>query len=85
MNTDIDYSEFNVERAGDLEVGAHFIWAGELYQKTGQCWIQDKNIKGCTEPEWIYKNAVKVASGKLFYFFDEELIVPAEAQIKVKP
>ena len=83
MNTEIDYSDFNVGRVGSLEIGEYFIWAGELYQKTTQCWVQDKNIKGCLEPEWIYKNAIKADCGKLFYFFDEEKVVHVEAQIRV--
>tara|TARA_Y100000034_G_C6812331_1_gene365145 strand:+ start:257 stop:514 length:258 start_codon:yes stop_codon:yes gene_type:complete len=84
MNTEIDYSDFNVGRVGRLGIGEYFIWAGELYQKTDQCWVQERNVKGDLEPEWIYKNAIKADNGKHFYFFEEEKIVPVQAQIKVK-
>tara|TARA_Y100000310_G_C20052195_1_gene521075 strand:- start:113 stop:385 length:273 start_codon:yes stop_codon:yes gene_type:complete len=84
MNTEIDYSDFNVKRMGNLDIGTHFLWAGQLYQKIEHCWVQEQNIKGNLETEWIYKNAIKVDNGKHFYFFDEELVVPVEAQIKVR-
>jgi hypothetical protein len=84
MNTEIDYSDFSVLRMGSLDIGDYFIWAGELYQRTDQCWIQEKNAKGDLEQEWIYKNVIKADSGKHFYFFEEEKIVPVQAQIKVR-
>jgi|ETNvirnome_6_100_1030635.scaffolds.fasta_scaffold08388_7 hypothetical protein len=85
MESKIDYSEFNLTRIGNLRSGDSFLWAGTLYFKTDPCWVKEKSNKGCIEPEWIYKNALQPTTGKHFYFFDEEAVVPVETGIKVDP
>jgi hypothetical protein len=81
MNTEIDYSEFNLKIHKEIEIGNHFIWSGQLYQKVEPSWQRLKDPE--CEQEYLFKNVINVESGELFYFFDEEPVVPVTLSIKV--
>ena len=84
MSTNIDYSEFETMRVGNIDSGNYFVWGETLYQKTEPCCIRKQDAKGRKELQWESKNAVQVDTGKYFYFFDEEPVIPVEANIKIR-
>jgi|TARA_R110000824_G_scaffold310441_3_gene497740 hypothetical protein len=81
MNTEVDYSDFNLTIHKKIDVGRHFLWSGQLYQRIEPTWQSTKDPD--SNQEYLFKNVIKVESGELFYFFDEEPVVPVTLNIKV--
>ena len=76
MSANVDYSDFNVLTFDDTETGAHFIWAGELYQKLKPFWCEGAEILES-------RNVIRPRDGEFFSFFGEEQIVPVDINIEV--
>ena len=76
MSANVDYSDFNVLTFNDTETGAHFIWAGELYQKLKPFWSEEVEIAES-------RNVIRPRDGEFFCFFGEEQVVPVDVNIEV--
>ena len=64
MSANVDYSDFNVLAFDDTETGAHFIWAGELYQKLKPFWSEEVEIAES-------RNVIRPRDGEFFCFFGD--------------
>ncbi len=82
MTTEVDCSEFNLTTHKEIDIGSHFLWSGQLFQRIHPTWQLDQGAPSPAE-EYTFKNVIKVESGELFYFFDEEPVVPVNLNIKV--
>ena len=75
MNASISYSDFDIVSFDNTETGAHFIWAGELYQKV---------TTAVTGPDGGQNvNVIRPRDGEFFCFFGEEQVVPVDINIEV--
>ena len=72
MNTEVDYSDFNLTIHKKIDVGRHFLWSGQLYQRIEPTWQSTKDPD--SNQEYLFKNVIKVES---------EPVVPVTLNIKV--
>ena len=77
MNASISYSDFDIVSFDNTETGAHFIWAGELYQKVATV-VTDHDSSVAKNV-----NVIRPRDGEFFLFFGEEQIVPVDINIEV--
>jgi hypothetical protein len=86
MSADIKYVDFGVTELKHVEVGSHFLWGGNLYQKVEPHWVRAKSfdmMNNEQEPEYHSRNAIQVCDGKTFYLYEEESVVPVSVKIEV--
>ena len=86
MSADITYTGFGVTELKYIENGKYFLWSGDLYQKIEPHWLAIKTFDRLNnEQELSYhsRNAIQVRDGKVFYFYEEERVVPVRVKVEV--
>lgn len=86
MSAEITYTDFGVTELKHVANGDHFLWGGSLYQKVEPHWSRVKTfdrLNNEQEPEYHSRNAIQTQDGKMFYFYEEESVVPVSVKIEV--